>query len=102
MKLAVVVVFDDPCLMPGGPFDQGEPTIQRQRRAGGELMRRRQEDGSGLARFGHYLFYNEALSINPDGNALQSRCIEGFARAIVSRVFDEYPITRIKQHIGAE
>ncbi|MNM69011.1 hypothetical protein D3C81_805920 [compost metagenome] len=38
VKLAVVVVFDDPALACSGPFDDGQTPIQRQRRSGWELV----------------------------------------------------------------
>lgn len=96
VEFAVVIVFDDPGLMPRGPLDQGQAPIERQRRAGRELMGGRQRNGFRLAWFGQDLFDDDPLRIHPDRDALQPGCVEPLACAIIGWVFHEDPVAGIE------
>ena len=98
VELAVVVVLDDPGLVLPRPFDHREPPIQRQRRAGRELMRGRQEDRPGRARRIVQARHLHALVVERHGDTRQPGGIERLAGTVVDGVFDEDPVARVEQY----
>ncbi len=102
VELAVVVVLDDPCLLPLRPFDQRQAALQRQGHAGRVMVRRGQAQRPRCLRLGEDRLGPQALFVDRDRQALQACGLEGLARAVVGRVLDEYPLAGVEQHAGAK
>lgn len=102
VELAVVVVLDDPCLLPLRPFDQRQAALQRQGHAGRVMVRRGQAQRPRRLRLGEDRLGPQALFVDRDRQALQACGLEGLARAVVGRVLDEYPLAGVEQHAGAK
>ena len=84
-EFAVVVVFNDDGAATFGPVEQREAACEREHGAGGELVRRRDEDH---ARAGGDFFGNDAVVIDADGAEAGAGGAESVARALVAGVFD--------------
>jgi hypothetical protein len=76
------------------PFDDREPPVQRQRRPGRELMRRRQEHRPGRVSPHAEALHLHAVGVQRHRHAFQASGIERLARAVVHGVFDEDPVAR--------
>lgn len=101
MKLAVVVVFDDPGLLSPCPFNDGQTSIQRKRPTRRELVRGGQKHGSGgLACMQPLDLHTFAVHRNWD--ACETGCIERLACAVIDRILDKDALSGIEQHVGAQ
>ena len=102
MKLAVVVVFDDPLALLRGPVDQFKPALQRQRRPRRVLMRRRDIDAIGAAAVCPKQVRADALRIDVYAHHpgfCHFKCLPG---AEVARVFQQDRFTGVHQQLGTQ
>ena len=102
VKLAVVVIFDDPFALLRRPVDQLKTTLQRQGRAGGVLMRRRDIDAMGAASVGVQQVgaYAQFIDINGQNPGLGG--FKGLPGAVVTRVFQQDRFADIHQQLRTQ
>ena len=96
---AVVVVLDDDDAAGTRPVQQLEPPRQRHRRAGRELVRRRDEDHPRrVGQLGH----RDPVALHRHGMEARPVRLEQLPRARVARILDRRDVARIDEHARAQ
>lgn len=102
VELGVVIVFDDPDPPALGPLQQRQAPLEAQRVSQRVMMGRRDVNAPPAPRSLHQLPDVQPLLIDADRPHLQPRRLHQLFRPLVTRLFDEYRIAGIEQHLRAQ